>query len=349
MTAALAGKGWQATLESLYPDHPLVRYGDHPFPIWAIPATPDDQTDLEAALGTLNTSTQPSFDRYDVGFDADGRPSQRGYDPNGAAEFAQHMGQIRSRSRHNGPAYAFDRLRTDGARMVLDARPGTYFDSVATSEVLERELLDALAAHPDDRIPLAALPRRRWLHDRLARSGHDTTVITDGRFRAAALSVSAAMLMVRPDGGVDALLARRSVEVLTHPNLFHVAPSGLLAPPPGTPIPWRQGFSVRRTILQELAEELPGHEGIDLNIRYCGISVPLLTLRPEICLVILVRDPDALRRRTTFNWEYCGLHHLPLNSDLTPRDGAGIVHPTRLVPHAAAALHLATTVARSLL
>jgi hypothetical protein len=355
-------------LEALYPEHPLVCFGGQAFPIWAVSAQPGDQANLEAALGVLDTATQPSFDHYDQGLDATGRPQERGYDPRGAAEFQDNIGRISRRSRHNGPAYAFDRLRADGARLVLDARPGTYFDSVATSERLERELLDVLVSHPDDRIPIGALPRREWLHRQVARfprpdgDAHDATVVSDGRFRAGALSVSAAMLVLRPDGGGDALLARRSAEVLTHPGFVHVAPSGLLAPPPGTPIRWAEGFSVRRTILQEFAEEILGlpdddeSEPGDLEIRYCGISVPLLTLRPEVCLLILFRDAAALRRRIPaapdlVSWEYRwagegGFLRLRLDDDLRPMGGADVVHPARMVPHAAAALHLATELGR---
>ena len=92
--------------------------------------------------------------------------------------------------------------------------------------------------------------------------------------------------------------------------------------------------------------------------------MPLLTLRPEIYVLIFIRnaewiDQEIRRANDTdlwfeLNWEYreprvSTRSKLKLDSDLRPIDPSGIVHPARMVPHAAAALYLSTMVARHLI
>jgi len=342
----LAGRGWEATLRDLYPGHAPVRIGDRTFPATVFAAPPG--ADLDAALGDLDAGESPKG--YDPAFD-----------PRGAAEYRAHAAAPARQGLHDGPTYAAVRLRVGADGPRVDARPGSYFASLATAEVLETELVRALAAEPDRPVPLAALPRRAWLHERL--DGADP--VRDGRFRAGALSVATTVLYPRP-GGFAALLVRRSARVRTHPGFLHVAPSGILAPPAGTAPPardaWREGFSVRQTVYREYAEELFGHDlestgeaGLRasapvraltgavadgrMELRLCGISVPLLHLRPEICVLLLVRDPELLRG--TRNWEVGRTVELPLDAVFRPVAEV----PGDLVPAAAAALHLATAAA----
>ena len=98
-------------------------------------------------------------------------------------------------------------------------------------------------------------------------------------------------------------------------------------------------------------------------LRYCGISVPLFSLRPEIGVLILIKDPHWLDREIQranwtdhwfeLNWEYESVKDLDavklrLDQDLRPIDPTQ-VRPWRIVPHGAAALYLSTTVARHLI
>ena len=400
----LSAGGWKKTLHNLYPDHDLVTFGGHEFPIWASPADLAESRrearldETNGPMDRLDDAIEPSFAAYGIGTDAAGETRLRGFDPEGAAEYAYLQRSAASRSRHNGAAYAFERIRRLDGRLRIDARPGTYFDSVATSEMLEREFINAQAATPDAPIHLEQLPRRRWLHNQVAahpRSDvtdhRDRTVLFDGRFRAAALSVATTMIFARPDGSHSALLVPRSPEVLTHPGYMHVAPSGIFAPISRNWRTWADEFSIEQTVVREYAEELFGYEDLEdstghldaaldfvppirrlrqairdgaVEMRYCGISVPLLTLRPEICVLIFVRDSrwfDAEigrakhedRHPFAFNWEYRPgpgrtAVQLILDPEFTPIDSRGVIHPTRIVPHAAAALHLSTAVARQI-
>ncbi|MFJ2596800.1 hypothetical protein [Streptomyces erythrochromogenes] len=100
--------------------------------------------------------------------------------------------------------------------------------------------------------------------------------------------------------------------------------------------------------------------GTTAQLYYTGISVNLLTLRPEICLLLVIDDVDWLRqelrrrRPFRFGWEYAqtpqavrhrstsqpGHWSLRLDADLRPASGRQL-HPCCLVPNAAAALDLA--------
>lgn len=272
----------------------------------------------------------------------------------------------------------------EGGRFTVHAKHGTYFHSLATSECLEDEFLDQLSGDPDRTVDLSDLDRRRWLHRVAGGAG----VLFDGRKRAAALSVAATILVTEPDGTYSAILPRRSATVETHPLFKHVAPSGIFAPVGANRRDELGEFSIRRCLLREYAEELFGYKDLEqghgilaedvealppvrrlldagdntVALRYCGVAVPLLTLRPEIYVLIFVRDPTWLdreiaRSRDTdhwfqLNWEYAESQDLDdvkfrLDSNFQPVDRSD-VHPARMVPHAAAALHLCTTVAREI-
>ncbi|WP_148308167.1 hypothetical protein [Actinoplanes friuliensis] len=151
------------------------------------------------------------------------------------------------------------------------------------------------------------------------------------------------MIVADGKGGHTALLIPRSDKVLTHPGFVHVAPSGVFAP---TEQHWRLLKAVGRK---------------QVALRYCGISVPLLTLRPEIDVLIFVRDPEWFReemrrarrkglREFQPNWEYRSARDviwLRLKPDFTPYED-DVIDPARMVPHAAASLSLATRVARQM-
>jgi hypothetical protein len=399
----LSAGGWKKTLRGLYPDHDLVTFGGHEFPIWASLADSTDRLrsprldETNGPMDRLDDEIEPSFATYNLGLDSAGEPRSRGFDPAGAEEYYHLQRRAASRSRHNGAAYAFERIKRVDGRLRVDARPGTYFDSVATSEMLEREFINAQAVSLENQIDIGRLHRRDWLHKQVAShpredvtEERDRTVIFDGRFRAAALSVATTMIFTHADG-YSALLVPRSKEVLTHPGYTHVAPSGIFAPISRNWRKWGDEFSIEQTVVREYAEELFGYEDLEdstkhidaaldfvppilrlrdavrngaVDMRYCGISVPLLTLRTEVCVLIFIRDSkwfDAEigrakhedRHPFAFNWEYRpgagrAAIQLDLDRNFEPIDPHGTVHPTKMVPHAAAALHLSTAVARQI-
>jgi hypothetical protein len=368
--------GWSATLRRLYPRYDLLEFAGAEFPIWVKPATSDQWDDLDVVLGELMPGEDPRHNNYPGGFD-----------PDGARIYWDKLAHVDLTSSYNGATYALNHIQIDGNSVTIHARHGTYFHSLATSEVLDRELVDKLAEDPDGEIDLDSLPRRKWLHD-VANGQH---VVLDGRHRAAALSVAATLLIAEPDGTYSAMLARRSQRVETHQLLSHVAPAGIFAPINAERREEETEFSVRNCIMREYAEELFGYKDLEqgdgllgrnvmalppirellkaeqegiIALRYCGISVPLTTLRPEIYVLVFIKDADwldqeILRANDTdhwfeLNWEYETVKDfdavkLRLDSNLRPIDPSEVVHPSRMVPHAAAALHLSSTVAHHLI
>jgi hypothetical protein len=370
------GSGWSTTLRSLYPRFPLLEFAGAEFPIWAEVAAPTDRDRIDIVLGDLLDGEDPREDSYPARFD-----------PAGAAVYRDKLAHIDETSSFNGATYALDRIEFDnGPRFKVHARHGTYFHSLATSELLEREMIDQLYADPHREVSLDRLPRRKWLHEVVG----GERVVVDGRRRAAALSVAATLLMAEPDGTYSAVLATRSGRVETHQMFSHVAPAGIFAPINAERRNEEKEFSVRQCLMREYAEELFGYgdleqgdgllatdvsalppiqalcraeqEGI-ITLRYCGISVPLFTLRPEIYVLIFIKDPGWLNREIQranstdhwfeLNWEYERVKDLDavklrLDPDMRPIHPAQ-VRPWLMVPHAAAALYLSTAVGRHLI
>jgi hypothetical protein len=378
----LGAEGWAKTLQELYPDYPLLVFAGNTNPVCVFPAKKEERSNLESALGALDGETLPAHDAYSDDFDAAAR-----------AEFEYHLKTAKARRKWNGPTYALKCMSFPDGKTRIDSKPGRYFQSLATSEACDMELMVALSSQPDESIPLSSLPRRSWVHQKAANP------VLDGSGRSAALSVATVILTATRKGGYAALLTPRSGEVATHKFFNHVAPSGILSPLDVDLVSLHEEFSVRRNILREYLEELysveeyevgtkPSHEiesepeilrlqGLiesgQANLYYTGVSVNLLTLRPEICTLLLVRDPAWITREPVeaeksgrpwrLAWEWLPReeeHQLPsgrrhhqflmLDKSLEPlRSDDPTLLPTALLPNAAAAIDLALRTAREVL
>jgi hypothetical protein len=310
----LAAAGWAKTLWALYPAHRLLDFAGGPAPICTFPAHEEEWNDLEAALGDLTGEVLPAHDEYHGDFD-----------PAARSEFEYHLRTAKARRKWNGPAYALKGVRFCDGKLRIDFKPGRYFQSLATSESCDMELMTALSAQPDEPVSLDALPRRAWVHRKAA------DPVTDGSGRSAAVSVATVMLAATPGGRHAILLTPRSGEVATHKFFNHVAPSGIFSPLDIDLSTLREEFSVRRNIFREYLEELysveeyeigtkPSHEIENepeiqrLNqliedggaqLYYTGVSVNLFTLRPEICTLLLILDTSWITKEPA-EAERCG-------------------------------------------
>lgn len=380
----LSHQGWIRTLEALYPEHRLVNIFGHPAAACVFPAPADEWDNLEAALGDLQGDYLPDHDSWSHDFDPAAYPS-----------FRKHLATARAKRKWNGPTFALHRISLVNGRVRIDCKPGRYFQSLATSEECDNELMVALSAQPDEPVDLVRLPRRRWIHEQAALQNP----VIDGTGRAAAVSVATVVLIARQEGGYGLLLTPRSGEVATHKFFNHVAPSGIFSPLDLDLSPLSEEFSVRRTLLREYIEELFSNEEYeignkpvhdletdpevvrlnrlvsvgDAGVYYTGISVNLLTLRPEICTLLLVRDPNWIAdeesaaersgRPWKLAWEWLPRHDehqlppgrrhhyfLQLDDALQPkRLNDSTMAPTALIPNAAAAISLGLQVARKVL
>jgi hypothetical protein len=117
------------------------------------------------------------------------------------------------------------------------------------------------------------------------------------------------------DHNLHAVIARRSSSVSTWKETWHVFPSGML----GTRFIDFDGYrstDVKLAMLAEFGEELCSEDALeersvarefvsefaderlgrfDSELIFTGVAFDLLNLRPEICSVILIRDPKWIR------------------------------------------------------
>ena len=393
--AVLQGGGYLETLRELYPQDqfPLLELFGSAAPICVFPAPEAQWRDVEAALGA------PPYDYQVPGrLERDRRRWPPRFDPDSWDRYQKEVAGGETGKRWDGPTWALDRMHIgpDGS-IKIDCVPGRYYRSLATSEFLDQELMHAHKGQEGKPVRLADMKGRAWLHKETGDSG---SVVLDGHHREAAVSVAATIMIARPDGGYEAWLTPRSKDVATHRFFNHVIPSGIFQPlePTGRVMSRKfvdTEFSVRRTFDREFIEELyaaeefadPGplvipnpedEPEIDrlsaedqISLYYTGVSVNLLTLRPEICLLMLVTDPtwqvrESKRAKDSvprggrpmrYGWEVVQHERdLPDNRTLSRsllldaafqpiETGSEDLQPHLLVPNAAAAIHLAIKVA----
>jgi hypothetical protein len=252
-----------------------------------------------------------------------------------------HLAQ-RQATRHltNGLCYIGNALQHDPPQ--IRGALGYYFDMMATCDALDHELRDG-----------AATPLRDALHAHIPL----TRITNDLSGRCAV--VGAAVLTVFKQGGEYVFfLVQRDPNLATGAGLFHVMPAFVMQPA------FRETaaaeWSFVRHIVREYAEELfampelnhPTHFYQHPRVRELramlndgraelhptGIAFNALSLRPELCAVLIIHDDWAVRNaavlQAAIHTERQATHVIPLDTlDGLPDD----VH-TRIAPQGAAAL-----------
>jgi len=336
-------------LRKLYPV-PLLQRGDVSYAVRVYEPQPEQITDIDSFLGALpqqqySADTMTAYNRAYL-----------------------HSLQNGTYNLYNGLTFILRRLRPNPLRIEADL--GTYFDMLATCAALEQELRDA-AVRRFIRLPLRSQYHRE--HD-------PTAALLDGRGRSAALG-GVVLTVYNDDGVYTALLARRSARNATDPGFFHTLPAFMFQPQrlPVDPLEWRFSHHVYREFLEELfaMPETPdappdhfyNHPALrDLQamqadgragLYFTGVGLNLLTLRPEITGLLLIHDPDWIRRVSEPDSAY------PLNASAEAQDGRVVRLPIaddagllaalpadshlRMPPQAAAALWQGVDLARQLI
>jgi hypothetical protein len=216
---------------------------------------------------------------------------------------------------------------------VVDGGLTSYGSALATQDDLEWELLDQAArlleaaAGRGERPDPAALTGR--LRRRLAAEAAATGDLLAGPGRCNALALATAV--VYPEGDeFKVMVGRRAAVTGAHAGLCHVLPAGMLQPELGHP---REEWDLRHGFLKEYGEELFSEEldggrrdpayfltewpavrallrALDdgrCTFQTTGLVVNLCNLRPEVCALLLVRDPSwwaGQQARQRANWEF---------------------------------------------
>jgi hypothetical protein len=206
-----------------------------------------------------------------------------------------------------------------GERVRMSCQMGQYFDMIDTCDALEWEILRAApslkssterAFRQFDR----RLPLRTELHRRVANP------VRDGANRSVAVSLAALIAFYRDDA-VYLMMRKRSRDVAVHASLIHAIPSFMFQP---ASVALDQEYSLLHNISREYLEELfdrpdpkEGEQNPDYffgdphfkELRgmlesgqaewyFTGVAVNLLSLRPEICTVLLIKDDQWYHRHT---------------------------------------------------
>lgn len=209
----------------------------------------------------------------------------------------------------NGRSFVFDRFTGDATSDYrLHAHLGQYFDMLATCDALDQETRRHIEHG-------TATPLRDHLH----RTHNPLSLLVDGVGRSAVIGV-ATLIVFPQDGHYTTLIGRRAGSLATDPGRYHVLPAFVFQPS-GPPELIAGEWSLSQQILREFGEEafaMPEYADwpepvtsadyfadyppvADLRamladgravLELTGVVVSLLTLRPEVCAVIVIHDPD---------------------------------------------------------
>lgn len=282
--------------------HPIVHYAPDP-----------EQVDhIDSVIGRLSAETPTAFGFYDHGY----------------------LQTLQNSGRHlfNGVTFALRQVRF--APLQLDFHYGNYFDMLATCGALEHEMRDAVASK------LIRLPARSQYHREIS---HNAALMT-GSGRSAAVG-GACLTVFNHDGTYKAMLARRSAKNATDPGFFHLLPAFIFQPRqyPAQPHETLFSYHIYREYLEELFAmpdaisptpaaspqtwfDHPAYlylqqliQAGSAGLYFTGVALNLLTLRPEICALLLIHEPAWYTRITAPDSD------MPLNADAETQQGIALV------------------------
>lgn len=227
--------------------------------------------------------------------------------------------------KYEGRNYLMTQIDLSGNLPKIHGAIGLYYDNILTQYAMEWELKKALRKN-DSRViqslsALGTLPLRESIESK-------GNPLYNGTTRCAAITISTLLVFNRRQQGFHCLMHRRSAKVGVSPNMMHVVPAGMFELK-NRMDNWSVEMNVWRELLEEVynvaeqqgtgVDELPDYvlnqEPIrsltsmmkkgSAQLSVTGIVCDLLNLRPEICTVLFVKDPDfASKEKMNLNWEY---------------------------------------------
>lgn len=297
-----------------YRDEPIFERGGVTFPLAFYPAPSAQRRDAESALI---------------------RPLKRRFPPVESLHGDSTMRDLiraAGRPAENLSTFAMQELVV-GDRIEMGCQLGKYFDMIDTCDALEWEILRAssslkVASEAAFRKFEGRLPLRNKLHALVPNP------VRSGQHRSVAVSLSA-LIAFYQDDGVYLMMRKRSEQVAVHAGLLHVIPSFMFQP---ATVEYDTEYSILHNIFREYLEEMynrpdPKVDETDPNyffndpplqelrhmlatdqaeLFYSGIAVNLLSLRPEICTLLLIKDDQWYRRHASRDTDERQRFHLNL-------------------------------------
>lgn len=221
-----------------------------------------------------------------------------------------HTLQNSKPSLFNGRTFTLNFIRQNPLKMRGSL--GHYFDMLATCATLEHELRDAVAEG------WMRAPSRATYH----RHVDPQEAILRGTKRSGAIGIGT-LTVFNDNGTYKTILARRSNKTAFDSGMYHVLPAMMFQPTtPDFSHPEHE-WSIKHQVLREVLEEMfnmPEElDATDWDFFYqhpamvylqelmntgraqlyvTGIILNLLTLRPEVSTLLLIREPDWYARIT---------------------------------------------------
>lgn len=267
---------------------------------------------------------------------------------------ADHLAELRrTRDVTNGMSYVLHRLSFDP--LTVEARLGHYYDMLATCDALDQELRSYARGEQD------GLPHREQFHAAIT----PEEALYSGAGRCAIIGV-ATLTVFNHERTYKAIVAKRSNRLAVGAGLYHVVPAFVFQPS-GPEAFYSAEWSLKHQILREFGEELfampefaewdgvtianyfydepPVHELLTMldnghaALHLTGVAMNLLTLRAEICTLLVIHDPDWYARwkdelRAALFTERQETLYVPVDDTSALPDNL----PMQMTPHGAAAL-----------
>lgn len=279
-----------------YKEYPLLERCGKTYPVIIFPAATAQIYDTESVLGA---PLERTYRRENDFFVRD-------------STFRRMLEQT-GKKLENRPTFTLRSLNASG-KVTIQCDLGYYYDGLDTCYALEWELLTGLIKKPlagfsqhDFNALMARLPLREKTHL------HCPDPVISGIGRSAFVGISA--LICYKDGDDYYLLLRKrsGTEVAVDTNMFHIIPSFVFQPATSF---IEQEYSVVHNLKREYLEELFDRtepEKIEGDYRYfyndkrlvlleklitekeadiyfTGVAINLLNLRPEVCLLLLIKS-----------------------------------------------------------
>ncbi|MGO4882327.1 MAG: toll/interleukin-1 receptor domain-containing protein [Bryobacteraceae bacterium] len=226
---------------------------------------------------------------------------------------------------YDGTHYCLGRIELRNAEAKISGRYCKYSDHLLNESLLEWELRKALSDGGDKAIDKLAEPGTLPLREAIESVCNP---LLDGGGRCAAIGVSTLVIFKRRDGNFYCILKRRSTGVATSRGWFHVIPAGMFEAEDRS-LPWSIEMNVWRELLEEVYDEKEQqgtgesviedhiiekvpisllrrliHDG-SAELSVTGVCCDLLWLRPEVCTILYVEDPQFITaRQMRMNWEF---------------------------------------------
>lgn len=290
-------------LLSEFPEAPVLHCAGHVFPV-AVYRCPG---------GPIRFSQSGALPNQPLELDLHWQPD---LSVRGKSFYFLHRYEI---SAENHPTFVMRSFDPSGPRLVCGV--STFFEGVETSHELEWELYRAVGRSIRRRNSvLAEISNNTPLRRRLFSSVPDPLRSGDGRAASVGLSV---LIAYSTQAGTSLLLRRRGPRSIVYDRgRWHVIPSGMFQSP------WREyqcEFSPLHAFLWEYIEELfdkpdPDDrraeptwfyslpqvaemrtmlDSAEASLWLTGIAVNLASLRPELLMLLHIRDPDWYERHAT--------------------------------------------------